>query len=396
MIFKILFIFLSITTLYATHTTQLRKDIVDIKTELVKLQVSQKYENRDKQIEVLKKNIKSLEKKFHASEIDKNSIKNKFEKYDSIINRQDNRIRDFENYISIIGILVTVLGLLIIGILLVFGFKHVKNNKNIAKNEINNKDDKPSIKKKFKPLTKYNLDEIKDNTKKILSQETKEVEKSKKKRKEKILKFNIAQKTLSKKQKKELDKIIKEVNKKDEDDFNFDDLYAKFIDKYYKKKYNEALDDLDEALEKSNYDENKSNAQYNKGLTLAKLGESQRAIEVFDTLIEEFQDSNCETTLEQVASAYLHKGFRLAKLGESQKAIEVYNTLIEKFQDSKSEHILEEVASAYLNKALRLGKSPKVREVYDILIKKFKDSKSESIIKIVAKAKNWLKYKVSR
>jgi TolA-binding protein len=391
MIFKILFIFLSITTLYATHTTQLRKDIVDIKTELVKLQVSQKYENRDKQIEVLKKNIKSLENKFHASEIDKNSIKNKFEKYDSIINRQDNRIRDFENYISIIGILVTVLGLLIIGILLVFGFNHVKNNKNIAKNEINNKDDRPSIKKKFKPLTKYDLDEIENNTKKILSQETKEVEKSKKKNKEKILKFNIAQKTLSKKQKKELDKIIKELNKKDEDDFNFDDWYAKFIDKYYKKKYNEALDDLDEALLKSNYDENKSNAQYNKGLTLAKLGESQRAIEVFDTLIEEFQDSNCETTLEQVASAYLQKGFRLAKLGESQKAIEVYDTLIEKFQDSKSEHILEEVANAYLNKALRLGKSPKVREIYDILIKKFKDSKSESIIKIVEKAKNWLK-----
>ena len=281
--------------------------------------------------------------------------------------------------------------MLIIGILLVFGFNHVKNNKNIAKNEINNKDDSPSIKKKFKPLTKYDLDEIEDNTKKIISQEIKKEEKSKKKHKEKILKFNIAQKTLSKKQKKELDKTLKELNKKDENDFDFDDWYAKFIDIYYKKKYNEALEDLEKALAKANGDENKSSAQYNKGITLAKLGESQRAIEVFDTLIEEFQDSNCETTLEQVASAYLQKGFRLAKLGESQKAIEVYDTLIEKFQDSKSEHILEEVASAYLNKALRLGKSPKVREIYDILIKKFKDSKSESIIKIVAKAKNWLK-----
>jgi len=241
-IVKILFIFLSITALNATHTTQLRNDIVDLKTELVKLQVSQQYENRDKQIEVLNKNIKSLEKQFHTNEIDKNSIKNKFEKYDSIINRQDSRIRDYENNISIIGILVTVLSLLIIGILLIFGFNYVKNNKINKKNEIDNKDDKPSIKKEFKPLTKYDLDEIEDNTKKILSQETKEVEKSKKKNKEKILKFNIAQKTLSKKQKKELDKIIKELNKKDEDDFNFDDWYAKFIDKYYKKKYNEALD----------------------------------------------------------------------------------------------------------------------------------------------------------
>jgi tetratricopeptide (TPR) repeat protein len=385
-IVKILFIFLSITALDATHTTQLRNDIVDLKTELVKLQVSQQYENRDKQIEILNKNIKSLEKQFHTNEIDKNSIKNKFEKYDSIINRQDNRIRDYENNISIIGILVTILSLLIIGILLIFGFNYVKNNK----------DDKSSLKGKqrFKPQTKYNLDEIEDNTKKIISQETKKEEKSKKKHKEKILKFNIAQKTLSKKQKKELDKTLKELNKKDENDFDFDDWYAKFIDIYYKKKYNEALEDLEKALAKAIGDENKSSAQYNKGITLAKLGESQKAIEVYDTLIEEFNNSDCEVTLEHVASAYLQKGFRLAKLGESQKAIEVYDLLIEKFKDTKSEHILEQVASAYLNKGLRLGKSPKVREVYDALIYEFKDSKSESILKLVEKAKNWLNRKV--
>ena len=73
---------------------------------------------------------------------------------------------------------------------------------------------------------------------------------------------------------------------------------------------------------------------------LEELGESQKAIDGYDTLIKEFKNSKSELILELVASAYINKGVALEQLGETQKEIEVYDTLINEFKDSKSESIL--------------------------------------------------------
>jgi tetratricopeptide (TPR) repeat protein len=364
----------------ANSIEELNEKLVEIKTELVKIQVSQKYENKDKQIEILQNDIKSLEDKFHASEIAKNNIENKFDKYDSIIDRQDNRIQSLNTAITIFGILITI-------IMVGFGFRYGQNVKNIAKDEITDWLD-TKAEQEFKPKIQEYLDELKKEGEKVLANIQVEADKLNKEHKEKIDNIDIT-KPLSSEDRTKLEEEAIEIDKKDKKDFSFNNWHIKFLYNYYKKEYSEALKDLEKALQTANDDEDKTMELNNKGVALGELGESQKAIDVYDILIKEFKDSKFESILELVAKAYYNKGVALGELGESQKAIDVFDVFIKEFKNSKSESILEQVAKAYINKGValgELGESQKAIDVYDILIKEFKDSKSEPILEQVVSA----------
>jgi tetratricopeptide (TPR) repeat protein len=349
---KNLFIFITLNVLYANDTKNLQEELTNVKIQLVKLQ-------------------------------------DKFDKYDSIIDRQDKRIGDFGSYITITSYLVTMFGIVITLSLLIFGFSYGQNVKNIAKDEITDWIDTKAEKELKSQFLKY-LNKLKKESKKVLTNIQIELDKPNKEQKEKIDNIDITQ-PLSNEDTTKLEEEIIKIDKKDKKDFSFNEWYTKFLAKYYKKEYEEAFEYLENSLEIANNNEDMTKALYSKGVTLGELGESQKEIGVYDILINEFKDSKSEYILEQVAKAYLKKGVRLGELGESQKEIGVYDILINEFKDSKSAPILEQVAKAYLSKGVRLGKLREFQkeiDVYDILIKEFNDSKSEYILEQATKAYN--------
>ncbi|WP_295055750.1 tetratricopeptide repeat protein, partial [Sulfuricurvum sp.] len=88
-----------------------------------------------------------------------------------------------------------------------------------------------------------------------------------------------------------------------------------------------------------------ASAMKNKGVTYSEIGESQKAIDVYDELINRYANSTIDNVQVQVASAMKNKGVTYGEIGESLKEIDVYTELIDRFQDSKSNKIQTDVAN---------------------------------------------------
>ena len=92
---------------------------------------------------------------------------------------------------------------------------------------------------------------------------------------------------------------------------------------------------------------------------------------------------------EQEAMALYKKGIELGNLHYDEKALDAYNELIRNFEDSKDQEIQQQVAEALLNKGVELGNlhyDERARATYNELIRNFKDSKDPKIQQQVAQA----------
>ncbi|WP_196762247.1 tetratricopeptide repeat protein [Pseudoalteromonas luteoviolacea] len=126
----------------------------------------------------------------------------------------------------------------------------------------------------------------------------------------------------------------------------------------------------------------------NKGIVQSELEQSENSIETYDALIARFSESENDAILAQVAKGMINKGVAQGELGQSENAVKTYDALIARFSESKSDAILELLARGMINKGIRLGKlgqSENAVKTYDTLITRFSESKNDAILEQVAR-----------
>ena len=384
-IFPLLFTLIFSINLFAQND-DIHKEISDIKLQIQEIKLLDTRDDKEKKIEKLEKDIKELEEKFNQNNIDKKEIDGKLEKTKDIVDRQDKRIENIGLGISIFGIIVTFFGILITIIVIYFVVKFEKMAEILAEKELKKWIENEAM-REFEPKIK----EIKELIKKAES----EVSLFKEKAESTITiieKKLLENKELTNEEKNEIKGDIKNIENKKEEDYTFSDRYKLFLFKYTKNEFEEALSIIEKILTLNLDDKDLVKILFAKGLTLSKMdGKEEKAIKVYDEIIERFKDSKENNILETVAKALYNKGVTLGKMaGKVEEEIKVYDELIEKFKESKENNILEQIAKTLYNKGVAFGEMDgKVEEsikVYDELIEKFKESKENNILEQVANA----------
>jgi|GEM_PF-3250116 len=341
----------------------------EIKSELYK----QSYQLTESQ-----KQIKELENKVENLTLELN-------KHTQIQENTKDRIGDISFYISLFGITTALFGVLITGIIIFFTIRSTKEAKQAAKEELQEWIDKKAD-EEFAKKVQPKIKEIEDKGIEVLEKIRLKAEDQLTKQQNDFLAFKDI---YSEQEKRDINEQVKESESKAEKDKTFDDFWFEILAKYTSKEYHEVLILIDKALNLELNEEQLSNILFAKGVTLSKLGESLKVVEVYDELIERFKDSTIDNVQVHVASAMRNKGVTYGEIGKSLEEIEVYDELIEKFKDSTIDKVQVEVASAMRNKGVtysHVGESLKAVEVYDELIERFKNSTIDEIQVEVASA----------
>jgi tetratricopeptide (TPR) repeat protein len=100
-------------------------------------------------------------------------------------------------------------------------------------------------------------------------------------------------------------------------------------------------------------------ALYNQGGTLALLGRSEEAIEVYDELVDRF--GNATELREQVARALYNKGVALGLLGRTEEAIGVFKEVVDRFGDATEPELRRIVTRIQEHQTGRPSRSRRMR-----------------------------------
>ncbi|MCG3657898.1 tetratricopeptide repeat protein [Aliarcobacter butzleri] len=370
-IFPLLFTLIFSINLFAQND-DIYKEISDIKLQIQEIKLLDARDDREKKIEKLEKDIKELEEKFNQNNIDKKEIDGKIETQDKLIN--------------IISISIGLFGVLITGIVIFFAFKFEKIAKGEAKEE-----SKKEVENWIKENKNIILEPIINEGNNLLKNIRKEADLLLQDYQSTMKKHNLKDE-LDSKEKDILEKVNMLLESKETENYTFNDWHSKFLDYFYKNKFDDALKAIDNAIKMATNEIEIAFSLYNKGVAFERMdGKVEEGIKAYDELIERFKDSKENNILEQVAKAFVNKGFILGKIDEKvEKAVNIYDEIIERFKDSKENNILEQVAKALVNKGVILaqidGKSEQAIKVFDELIERFKDSKENNILERVANA----------
>ncbi|MDN5113826.1 tetratricopeptide repeat protein [Aliarcobacter butzleri] len=370
-IFPLLFTLIFSINLFAQND-DIYKEISDIKLQIQEIKLLDARDDREKKIEKLEKDIKKLEEKFNQNNIDKKEIDGKLEKTKDIVERQDLRLDDLNLYLALYGFLITIL--LFVASYLSYRFTS-SNASEIVQNWI-----------------KKNKEEILEPIRNEAKDLQKNIEKQALSLYQEQLKEFIIEDKLDLKEKDILEKVNMLLESKETENYTFNDWHSKFLDYFYKNKFDDALKAIDNAIKMATNEIEIAFSLYNKGVAFGRMdGKVEEGIKAYDELIERFKDSKENNILEQVAKAFVNKGFILGKIDEKvEKAVNIYDEIIERFKDSKENNILEQVAKALVNKGVILaqidGKSEQAIKVFDEIIERFKDSKENNILERVANA----------
>lgn len=295
---KLFIVLILANTVYANNQN-MQQEVTTLKIELEKIKIIQKLENIDDKIKNISNRIENLEKKLNEGLVEKNSIKKDFENYNEIINRQDRRILDLGHYLTIFGILVMV-------IILLFSLGYGLIARSQAEKEVKNWiDEKADL--EFQPKVEEYLKEIENKGIVLLNKIKEEADNLNIEHKNKIDEFDLMKKELSMKEKEQIKDNIESLEDKEENDYDFDDWYSKFVEEYYKNNFNQALGYIDKLFDLADKDLQKIKVFFAKGITLEKLEKNEEAIAEYDNLIARFKNSKNENILEYVASTLIHK-----------------------------------------------------------------------------------------
>ncbi|MCG3714954.1 hypothetical protein L5F64_05175 [Aliarcobacter butzleri] len=375
-IFPLLFTLIFSTNLFA-QVQDINKELTDIKLQLQEIKLLDARDEREKKIEKLEKDIKELEEKFNQNNIDKKEIDGKIETQDKLIN--------------IISISIALFGVLITGIVIFFAFKFEKIAKGEAKEE-----SKKEVENWIKENKNKILEPIINEGNNLLKNIRKEADLLLQDYQSIMKKHNLKDE-LDSKEKDILEKVNILLESKEIKNYTFNDWHSKFLDYFYKDKFDDALKSIDNAIKITTNEIEIVSSLYNKGVTLGQMnGKVEEAIKVFDEIIERFKDSKENNILEQVVKALVNKGAILGRMeGEEEKAIKVYDELIERFKDSKENNILELVTSALLNKIETniISGNTNSKEDLDLFLNLVKENKEKllkfEMLKILEKAKDF-------
>ena len=314
---KLVFLLLALATLVIAD---------EIKSELYK----QSYQLSESQ-----KQIKELENKVENLTLELN-------KHTQIQENTKDRIGDISFYISLFGITAALFGILITGVIIFFTIRSTKEAKQAAKEELQEWIDKKAD-EEFAKKVQPKIKEIEDKGNEVLEKIRLKAEDQLAKQQNDFLAFKD---TYSEQEKLDINEQIKESEFKAEKDKTFDDFWLEILAMYTSKEYQQVLIFIEKALNLNYVNEEQiSNLLFAKGVTLSKLGKSQKAIDVYDELINRYANSTIDNVQVQVASAMKNKGVTYGEIGESLKEIDVYTELIDRFQDSKSNKIQTDVAN---------------------------------------------------
>lgn len=333
-ILPLLFTLIFSINLFA-QSQDINKELTDIKLQLQEIKLLDARDEREKKIEKLEKDIKELDDKFNQNNIDKKEIEKSFDKNKDIIDRQDSRLDDLNFYLTLYGFLITIL-------LFVASYLSYRFTSSTASEIVQNwiKDNKEEI---LEPIR----NEAKDLQKNIEKQALSFYQ-------EQLKEFRIEDK-LDESQKKNQKLILEKVNeileKKEKNEYTFDDWYSKFLNlKNDKNHVNKALYFLEKALKNANTNEEKAKVIFDKALFYGNNISKEESIIIYDELIEKFNSSSEQKVLELISASLYNKGNEYGSLKEYKKSLIAYNELIEKFQNSQNKYILSTVLSGLINK----------------------------------------------
>lgn len=416
-ILPLLFTFIFSINLFA-QKHDIHKQIADIRLQIQEIKILDARDKREKIIEKLVEKINKLDSKFNQNNIDKKVIENSFNNYNNIIIRQDERIESIDLGISRFGSNITLFSVLITILLALASFVTYKislnNAKEIAEKELEewkkNADKSYSL---LKQKTKNDFDEWFNNAEKILQKKVDESlvqinsEAGKLfdgiKKDGKTLHQEYREKMNSLEDKEYTQVEINELTKdaknikfnKDEKDYTFSDRYKLFESKFINQKFDESLIILEKALNFKINDDDLLKGLWAKAITLGQLGEKDNSINIYNQIIERFENSKLDSILEYVAMALYNKSWYLGQISENEESIKVCDKIINRFSNSKSESILLQVSIALSNKGWnfeQLKMNKEAIESYTELIEKFEKNKSEKILEQVSRAlysKGW-------
>lgn len=214
------------------------------------------------------------------------------------INYQNNRIADINSHVDKLSISVTVVGILITVILLLFTgtFFYVSNKKHLEKVDewINKNKDKI-----LEPIHKEGNDllrNIEDKALMFYQDQLKELNLDKK---------------LNENQKQTETEIFNKVNKllehKEKEKYTYNDWNSKFLDYYYKERYEDALEAIDNAISKSKNNSELVTALVRKGFILGQLERNNDAIVIYNEVINKFKNDEGAVIKEKVLDALINK-----------------------------------------------------------------------------------------
>ena len=130
-------------------------------------------------------------------------------------------------------------------------------------------------------------------------------------------------------------------------------------------------------------------ALFSKGHQQRLLGEVEAEIETYDEIVERFGGSDAPELQEQVAKALFNKGVTRGQLGEIEAEIALYDEVVERFGDSDVTELQEQVAEALINKGVTQGQLGEVEaevSLYDEVVERFGDSDAPELQEKVANA----------
>ena len=290
-ILPLLFTLIFSINLFA-QSQDINKELTDIKLQLQEIKLLDARDEREKKIEKLEKDIKELDDKFNQNNIDKKEIEKSFDKNKDIIDRQDSRLDDLNFYLTLYGFLITIL-------LFVASYLSYRFTSSTASEIVQNwiKDNKEEI---LEPIR----NEAKDLQKNIEKQALSFYQ-------EQLKEFKIEDK-LDESQKKNQKLILEKVNeileKKEKNEYTFDDWYSKYLTlKNKKNDLERAIYFLEKALKHASTDEEKVIALFSKGVTYGQLGNFIKSNESYTKLINKFKDSKNNSILKSVKSSLTNK-----------------------------------------------------------------------------------------
>jgi len=312
-----------LTTTYANNQKEMQNNLTNIKIELEKIKIIQKYENKDLKIKEIELSIKNLENRLNSSQLNNNTIENNFQKYDEIIKRQDARISDLNASINNDITLYTSMIAILFIIISIGSYTASSNeNENFVKAWLDEKADEV-----FEPKVDEYLQQLKDESNTVLKQIEQEASKLNQEHKEMIDKIGSKPDNYSNKQR---DKIYKDVKRlgNNSDLYNSNDWYSKYLQKYLEKDFEKALVYVEKALDKATTETELAMSLYGKCITLEALDRREESLGEYDKLINKFSTSETKNGLEIVAFALKDKiEILLIDNKDIEKELELVNKL---------------------------------------------------------------------
>ena len=140
-----------------------------------------------------------------------------------------------------------------------------------------------------------------------------------------------------------------------EEAYTVDDRLEMGLAAYFESKYYSAIASLDEVASSGvANDAMVSTALFYKGLSLARIGNSEGAIHVYDEICQRFWSSTDLSVRTDVAASLYNKGVRSRKLGRIQDELDAYDVAVGYVGDDESHDMINVLARALHNKGKTL------------------------------------------